>query len=419
MRFLLNYVTMLRRVVPVLIASSVFIFFGIDCQNTPPAAPASGGGPAPDARKNPIVRVDGNRLLIRPRVGGFPSVNETPWEIRGIAWGPYGASLTERPPGDPANPKTTTPIPDSILATYAANDINKMAAANINTVRTYQPFDPNGAQGKVVLDLMHAKGMKVAMTLAVQINDTPAAAVAVVNKYREHEAILLWIVGNELDLNCLYTTPCDSAAVNKVNEIVNAVRNADTEHPVAVGLSDGANEAYRGQFTNANLFALNVYRGRSFGNLFTNWAGKPFFLAEYGIDAWDVACGGINEAKQADFLDALTIEIQNNSSAQDANKKCIGGCPFEWNDEWWKNTVPENQFCTNCGGTCTDSAGIAPNDDPVNHKLFGRCWQDPVDPSAAVHDRCFNEQWWGIVTAQRQPRAAYAKLQARYANRNP
>ena len=132
-----------------------------------------------------------------------------------------------------------------------------------------------------------------------------------------------------------------------------------------------------------DVWGLNVYRGLSFGSLFTEWAAvsdKPMFVSEYGADAWDSRVNRVDVASQAEAVEALTREIM-------ASDVALGGTLFEWSDEWWKDE----------GGDpwVQDSGGIAPGGGP--HP-----------------DATFNEEWWGVVDIDRNTRPAYTRLQRLY-----
>jgi len=64
---------------------------------------------------------------------------------------------------------------------------------------------------------------------------------------------------------------------------------------------------------------------------------------------------------------------------------CLGGTPFEWNDEWWKSGSSRTQDTTGFA-----NVGVAP-------------------------DQFANEDWWGVVDIARRPRQAYTALQTLYA----
>jgi hypothetical protein len=306
------------------------------------------------------ISIDGPQIL----VGGEPV------HLRGVNWNPV--------------PKGGTHPQDLAYADFAAQDIALMQAAGINAVRTYEPLTDGG-----VLDALAQAGIFVLNTVYPYGGNSVDSVDAPVNAVKQHPAILLWVIGNEWNYNGLYVDLSLSDSIQRINEVAARIRTLDVEHPIATVYGELPDESVLADLGSIDVWGLNVYSGRSFGDRFDEWAArsdKPMFFGEYGADAWNATSGEYDPESQALATRDLTSEILDNSVL--SGGVCSGGTLFEFADEWWKDS----------GGSpdVQDIGGIAPGGGPYP-------------------DSTFNEEYWGIVTIERAPRPAYDALKELYA----
>jgi hypothetical protein len=336
--------------------------------------PASPDVALPSAETRPVasVSVSGFQLLVGRRNPDGSVAAPAPYDMRGISWSPAA----------PGGGK-----PD--LAAYAAaadRDLPLMRAAGINTVKTYSPVELG------VLDRMRENGILAVVTVLEKSGDDYAG---VVRALRGHPAILMWLVGNEWNQNHLFGTCAGDACYARVAEVAADIKRLDPDHPVATSFAPTAGiptEDDLRRLATVDVWGLNVYSQPGFFNRFLDWRAlvarvgvkRPFFMSEYGADAFDDRRGRADEAAQAAALRQQTAEIRAQLSARDPALPCLGGTPFEWSDEWWK-----------FGSWGTQDLGGFPN------------------PGVAP-DSFANEDWWGIVDMDRRPRAAYLALKEQY-----
>jgi hypothetical protein len=295
-----------------------------------------------------------------------------PFDIRGISWSPSA-------PGQGA-PNGAT------FTTWVPTDAPLMKAANINTVKTYGPI------ARPVLDVLLQNGIVAIVNVLARSSDNYAATVT---NLRDHPAILMWLVGNEWNRNSLYGTCVADACFTRVNDVAADIKRLDPNHPVATSFAPTGEVPTQSDVSRlgaVDVWGLNVYSQPGFFGRFTAWltlntqlaAMKPFFMSEYGADAYNNLIPAPDEAAQAMALTRQTQEIRAQLSARNPALPCLGGTPFEWNDEWWKSGASGTQ---DAGGFA--NGGVAPDQ-------FG------------------NEEWWGVVDIERRPRQAYTALQTLY-----
>jgi hypothetical protein len=330
------------------------------------APPVPGGGFASTA-------VSDYQLMVRPRAADGSAGAPVPFDIRGISWSPAARGAGK---------------PDGTAYLAAADrDLPLMHAAGINVVKSYGPLP------RAVLDKLLANDIAAIVTvLGTADEDIEAPTKAL----RDHPALLMWIIGNEWNLNRLFDTCAIDACYAKVTDAARRIKELDPNHAVATSfapLDEIPTDADLRRLSGIDVWGLNVYSQPGFFNRFASWrlAGprtgikKPIFLSEYGADAYDNRGGHPDEAAQAAALRRQTQEIRAQLSARNPAFPLLGGTPFEWNDEWWKRGNPGVH---DLGGFVHD--GVAP-------------------------DGFANEEWWGVVNVDRQPRAAYQVLKELYA----
>lgn len=308
------------------------------------------------------VRVEGRRLI----------VDGATFQIRGVNWNPV--------------PKGGSHPGDLDYAGFADQDIALMKAAGINAVRTYERLE-----NREVLDKLQGAGIYVFSTVYGWWQDDPSVVTERVNAVKDHPAILAWVLGNEWNYNKLYAN--DSLSVEQARDQINAaaalIKAIDPDHPVASIYGEvGGIDAMVNAMPDIDLWGINAYRGIDFGDLFSKYAelsDKPLFLGEYGADAYNADIGEYDPESQGEATRVLTQSILDNSIG--AGGPASGGFVFEWADEWWK---------VNGGDlSAQDTGGAAPGGGPYP-------------------DGVFNEEFWGIVDIDRNPRPAYDALAALY-----
>lgn len=325
------------------------------------------------------VQVQGRKLL----VGGAP------FAVNGVAYSPI--SICEDSRGALQRDR----------ADRYSIDFPLMASTGVNTVRIYSTF-----MTTAMLDAARAQGLYVIPTFPIDTVQLSCAAgrthmknrfVDAVQEWKNHPAILAWLVGNEvnrqpgLDL-CGTWYP-------QLNTMAQAAHTAEgaSFHPVGTansdttGLGDICQAGCSDDLALAHLdfWGVQTYRGCSFGSMFSDYGkpncSRPLIVTEFGVDAWDSlsgASGAENQTLQASCLQTLLQQADQALAVRTAGGVSAGHVVFEWADEWWKAyplDPPQPGYCEP-GSTSWCAQETCKN------------WNNPGYPDPAM-----NEEWWGIV----------------------
>jgi hypothetical protein len=171
--------------------------------------------------------------------------------------------------------------------------LEELAAAGANSLRT----------SPKLLDEAHRLGFSVLVNLPVQAersgfdyNDEKAVqeqfdkVKKVVQKYKEHPAVLMWAVGNELD-HIPGDLDYNLKMWDAVNEIAGMIKETDPNHPVLTVVGYGKLEKIKDikeRCPNIDLLGVNAYAAvlnapewlRKY-----NW-DRPYVVTEWGPSGW-------------------------------------------------------------------------------------------------------------------------------------
>jgi len=347
------------------------------------------------------------------------SVNDSPFQVKGVGYSPT-------PIGH--DPEIQAPFGDYFTSDYQKiheRDFPLLRVMGANTLRLW--YWNSNADHTKFLDAAYNNGKDSMYVIAgfwvdsgFNINpDDPQNQrerikqdfLDMVQIHKNHPAILMWCIGNEINADWMYGQNLDDL-FSLINEMALAAKQLEgrTYHPTTTALMDvnldRTINTYDAKMSGLSVWGVNIYRGKSFGNLFSTYGGlseKPIIVLEFGIDAFDNITKQEYEmngsSEQADYARALWREINQNKSI------CIGASIMAYADEWWKGKNSADPQCK--------------DDDPLFHGFCGY-------PISTHPDGYANEEWWGIMRKIKngnhidkvKPRNVYYELQKAW-NFNP
>ena len=242
------------------------------------------------------------------------------------------------------------------------DDIPLLVDANINTIRTYAAIT-----NSVELNAFANAGIKVIMML----NEN--SYTWYVNQYKNHPAILMWEFGNEFNYHPEWFGNNIQNWYNVLENCASTVKSIDPNHPVSTGHGDVPNAQALNSCPSVDVWGMNVYRWLSPDSAIDELAAqtdKAMYISEAGADSFNSNSNSENQAQQAQATEIILNAIIEKSDL------CAGVTLFEFCDEWWKAGNPNQQ----------DIGGFV---------------------NAIPYDNYANEEYWGIVTRDRELKQSY------------
>ena len=269
------------------------------------------------------------------------------------------------------------------------DDLILMKEAGINTIRVYEPIDDIN-----VLDKLADAGIKVVISFGYnqkgKFDIVSGTFINYVRKYKNHEAILMWELGNEYNYNPQWFGGDINNWYKAMELVSQIIQIEDPDRLVSSAHGDLPSKDALNIASSIQVWGMNVYRWDKPASIFSEWqaiSDKPMYFAELGADSYMTKATnkytkGINEQAQADANEIILNEVLSNYD------KNIGTFVFQFTDGLWKAGNPSKQ----------DTGGSAPNSDGT-----------PYDGTA-------NEEYWGIVDINRNKKITFDVIKNAYVN---
>lgn len=292
--------------------------------------------------------------------------------------------------------------PYHIRGAGGTGPLDQLAAAGANSVRVWSTdnIDP-------ILDEAHSLGLTVAVGIWLgherhgfdysdkkQVKDQLEMAREAVLRYKDHPAVLLWGVGNEMEG---FEDGDDPRVWSAVNEVAAMIKEIDPNHPtmtVTAEIGGGRIEMVHNQTPAIDIHGINTYGGSaSIGErLEAGGASKPFVITEFGpMGPWEAPTaewGAPFEQTSTEKAESYRSGYQK--SILDRPGKALGAYAFLWGHKMegtatWFGMLLEDGSKTSVLDTMSELwTGEAPADLSPSIERVSVEGETQLDPNAEI-----------------------------------
>ncbi|ALM07688.1 beta-galactosidase [Sediminicola sp. YIK13] len=267
-------------------------------------------------------------------------------------------------------------------------NVAALAEHNANSFRTWRT--DNGRKSAVeVLDEAHEHGLMVSMGIEVErerhgfdyddedaVQKQKERIKKEVLEIKDHPALLIWVIGNELNLN--YTNPKVWDAVNDISKMIHEL---DPNHPTTTTLAGIAQKEIN--YIKERCGDLDILSVQMYGDLPDvpklireyGWNG-PYMVTEWGATGhWEVPTTdwGAPIEENSTLKASNYLKRYKGGIAADT-LQCIGSYVFLWGNKQERTPTWYGIFLEN--GMETESVGVM-------HYIWNGKWPDNRTPQIA------------------------------------
>jgi hypothetical protein len=232
----------------------------------------------------------------------------------------------------------------------------------LDKVKQYGGNSIRMGSGKEGLDMASKLGLSVLVNLpadaeryGMNYDDTAAIhrqtekIAGIVRKTRNHPAVLMWAIGNELDY-IPGTLPYNLKVWDAVNDAAKVVKSIDPDHPVMTVIGTSMMEKVADivkRCPDIDLLGINSY-----GDIYTlpetlkkyGWT-KPYIISEWGPDGyWEVKKTSWKAPYEQTGREKYNCYEQKYKAAIDnGGYQCLGSYVFYWSG--FKQETTHTWFC--------------------------------------------------------------------------
>jgi len=217
-----------------------------------------------------------------------------------------------------------------------------------------------------------------------------------VEQYKNTPGVLMFALGNESNYGLEWSSfeiedlPVGEQNKEKArslyslfNEIIHEGKKIDPNHLFTIVNGDIQYLDLIVEYCkDIDLLGVNSYRGISFTDMWSRVDKEldlPVMLTEFGSDAFNAKEYKEDQAGQAGIIKGNWQEIYNKSYDKAEEENSVGGCIFEWRDEWWKYLQVEDLEIQNNHASWANggySFDYVKGRNNMNEEWFGICGLD-------------------------------------------